>query len=93
MSNLGWERIWNSEHGPERFGSFASPDDTVVDWANNLSPGASVLDEGCGVAATLSIWVSAAFEWLARTSRRVVCSAPILPVPSVTSPLTVGGVP
>jgi tellurite methyltransferase len=49
MDQPGWERIWKSEHSPEKFGSFAPPNDAVVDWANGLPPGAFVLDVGCGI--------------------------------------------
>ena len=49
MNHLGWEQIWKREDVPERFGSFAPPDDRVVDWANSLPPEASVLDVGCGI--------------------------------------------
>jgi SAM-dependent methyltransferase len=49
MNRIGWEAIWKSDHTPERFASFAAPNDTVVDWANSLQPGAFVFDLGCGV--------------------------------------------
>jgi tellurite methyltransferase len=49
MNRIGWEAIWNSEYTPERYASFAAPNDSVVDWANSLQPGALVFDLGCGV--------------------------------------------
>jgi tellurite methyltransferase len=49
MNRSGWETIWNSDHIPERFASFAAPDPTVVDWAKSLPAGACVFDLGCGV--------------------------------------------
>jgi hypothetical protein len=48
MNRIGWEEIWNSDHIPDRFVSFAAPNDTVVDWANSLRPGVFVFDLGCG---------------------------------------------
>ena len=90
MNHLGWEQIWKSENIPERFGSFAPPDDRVVEWANTLPPEASVLDVGCGIGRHIIYLGERAFIWLARTSRRRGYSAPPQPVPSVTSPLTVG---
>jgi SAM-dependent methyltransferase len=49
MNHSGWETIWNSDHSPDRFASFAAPDPTVVDWAESLPAGACVFDLGCGV--------------------------------------------
>lgn len=49
MNRLGWEAIWTSDRIPQRYTSFAAPNDTVVEWANALPPGASVFDLGCGV--------------------------------------------
>jgi tellurite methyltransferase len=49
MNRIGWEAIWSSERIPERYTTFAAPNDTVVEWANSLQPGASVFDLGCGV--------------------------------------------
>jgi tellurite methyltransferase len=49
MNRIGWEAIWNSDHIPPRFATFAAPNDTVVEWADRLQPGASVFDLGCGV--------------------------------------------
>ena len=49
MNYLGWEQIWNSENVPQRFGSFAPPDETVAEWANSLAPGGAILDVGCGI--------------------------------------------
>src|SRR5262245_51993797 len=46
---MGWEMIWSSECIPERFASFAAPNDTVIEWAHSLPAGASILDVGCGV--------------------------------------------
>ncbi len=49
MNRIGWEPIWSSDNIPDRFASFASPNDTVVDWADSLPAGAYVFDLGCGV--------------------------------------------
>jgi SAM-dependent methyltransferase len=49
VNRIGWEAIWSSERIPGRYASFAPPNDTVVEWANSLQPGASVFDLGCGV--------------------------------------------
>jgi tellurite methyltransferase len=49
MNRIGWEMIWNSDQIPDRFASFAAPNDTVIEWANSLPAGALVLDLGCGV--------------------------------------------
>src|SRR6266496_2375982 len=49
MNRIGWEPIWISDNIPDRFASFASPNDTVVDWADSLPAGAYVFDLGCGV--------------------------------------------
>jgi SAM-dependent methyltransferase len=49
MNRVGWEGIWSSERIPDRYASFAPPNDSVVEWATSLEPGASVLDLGCGV--------------------------------------------
>jgi tellurite methyltransferase len=46
---IGWEMIWNSDRIPDRFASFAAPNDTVSEWAKSLPAGALVLDLGCGV--------------------------------------------
>jgi SAM-dependent methyltransferase len=49
MNRIGWEPIWASENIPNRYASFSPPNDTVVEWANSLPPGAAVFDLGCGV--------------------------------------------
>src|SRR5262245_27756950 len=49
MNPIGWEPIWASENIPNRYTTFAAPNDTVVEWANSLPPGAAVFDLGCGV--------------------------------------------
>jgi tellurite methyltransferase len=49
MNRIGWEMIWSSDQTPDRFASFAAPNDTVIEWANSLPDGALVLDLGCGV--------------------------------------------
>ncbi len=46
---IGWELIWNSGQIPKRFASFSAPNSTVVEWADTLLPGGSILDIGCGV--------------------------------------------
>jgi tellurite methyltransferase len=49
MNRIGWEPIWSSDTIPERYASFAAPNDTVVEWANSLQAGTHVFDLGCGV--------------------------------------------
>jgi tellurite methyltransferase len=49
MNRIGWEAIWSSEQIPGRYASFAPPNDTVAEWADNLPAGASVFDLGCGI--------------------------------------------
>lgn len=46
---LGWEPIWNSPKVPKRFDSFSAPNNTLVEWAATLPPGASLFDLGCGM--------------------------------------------
>lgn len=46
---VGWERIWRSTTIPEKYGSFAAPNQAIVEWADTLTPGSAVLDIGCGV--------------------------------------------
>src|SRR5437763_14095479 len=88
MHRVGWESIWNSEQSPSRFASFAAPEDTVVDWANSLPPGAFVFDLGCGVGRHVTYLGGRGFRWLAQTLRRQVCSERGPPAPSVVSPST-----
>jgi tellurite methyltransferase len=47
----GWEPIWRSgdDNIPPRYRTLAAPNDTVVEWAETLPPGAHILDVGCGV--------------------------------------------
>jgi tellurite methyltransferase len=45
----GWERVFRGGDIPPRYRSFADPNASVVEWADSLSPGAYVLDVGCGV--------------------------------------------
>src|SRR5689334_4952345 len=49
--HAGWEMIWRSgeDNIPPRYRTLAAPNDTVVEWAESLPPGASILDVGCGV--------------------------------------------
>jgi tellurite methyltransferase len=46
---VGWERVFRGGNIPPRYRSFADPNASVVEWADSLSPGAYVLDVGCGV--------------------------------------------
>ncbi len=46
---LGWEPIWNSARVPKRFASFATPNNTLIEWADTLPPGITVFDLGCGM--------------------------------------------
>jgi len=49
MNRIGWEPIWSSDRIPDRYTTFAAPNDTVVEWANGLPSSAYVFDLGCGV--------------------------------------------
>jgi len=49
MNRVGWEAIWSSDYTPDRYASFAPPNDSVVEWATSLPAGCRVLDLGCGV--------------------------------------------
>ncbi len=49
LDRAGWEEIWRMEDLPPRFRSFASPNDSVVAWAETVVPGGRILDVGCGV--------------------------------------------
>jgi tellurite methyltransferase len=49
MNHAGWEPIWSGERIPERYASFAAPNESVVEWADGLPPGADIFDLGCGV--------------------------------------------
>src|SRR5262245_37014726 len=49
MNRIGWEAIWSSDRIPGRYGTFAVPNETVVEWANGLPSGAWVIDLGCGI--------------------------------------------
>jgi SAM-dependent methyltransferase len=51
--HAGWERIWQSGDIPPRYRSFASPNDTVVEWVTTVRPGGFILDVGCGVGRHL----------------------------------------
>lgn len=45
----GWEPIWQSDDIPPRYHSSAPPHPPLVEWAEHLPAGASVLDVGCGL--------------------------------------------
>lgn len=45
----GWEHLFQQGAFPPRYQTFAPPNQTVVEWADILSSGASILDVGCGV--------------------------------------------
>jgi SAM-dependent methyltransferase len=49
----GWERIWRSGDIPPRYYSSAPPNESVVELAERLPPGAFVLDVGCGIGRHL----------------------------------------
>ncbi|MBZ0280179.1 MAG: class I SAM-dependent methyltransferase [Anaerolineae bacterium] len=48
-NRAGWEHLFQSGHFPPRYQTLAAPNDTVVEWADNLLGGSSVLDVGCGI--------------------------------------------
>jgi SAM-dependent methyltransferase len=45
----GWEMLFRSGVFPPRYQTLAAPNDSVVEWADTLPAGGSVLDVGCGV--------------------------------------------
>src|SRR5574341_1137651 len=45
----GWEHIWTSGDIPPRYRSLAEPNTSVVQWADSVTPGGTILDIGCGV--------------------------------------------
>jgi SAM-dependent methyltransferase len=45
----GWEHIWRSETIPLRYQTLAEPNAAVVEWADTVNHGGSILDVGCGV--------------------------------------------
>lgn len=49
----GWELAFRSGVFPPRYQTLAAPNDTVVEWADTLPAGSSVLDVGCGVGRHL----------------------------------------
>ncbi len=50
MTNrVGWEPIWQQAKVPKRFESFATPNATVVEWADTLPANVTILDMGCGL--------------------------------------------
>ena len=53
---VGWELIWRHGNGHPRYGSYASPDAAVTDWATALPAGGFVLDLGCGVGRHV-VWL------------------------------------
>jgi SAM-dependent methyltransferase len=54
MERIGWEPIWSSDQIPPRFASFAEPNATVVEWADQLPAGILICDLGCGVGRHLT---------------------------------------
>lgn len=49
----GWELLFRSGNFPPRYQSQAAPNPSVVEWADALPPGSSILDVGCGVGRHL----------------------------------------
>ncbi|HEX2619577.1 MAG TPA: class I SAM-dependent methyltransferase [Phototrophicaceae bacterium] len=45
----GWEHLFQGGVFPPRFKTSAAPNDSVVEWADTLPAGGSILDVGCGV--------------------------------------------
>lgn len=45
----GWEQLFQSGHFPPRYQTLAAPNDTVIEWADALPSGSSILDVGCGI--------------------------------------------
>ena len=79
MNRIGWEAIWNSDHIPDRYTTFAAPNDTVVEWSNSLQPGAIVFDLGCGVGRHVTYLGGRGFGLagvdISPTAVRVTCAA------------------
>lgn len=47
--HAGWEYAFQSGVFPPRYQTMAAPNETVVQWADTLPAGYSILDVGCGV--------------------------------------------
>src|SRR5215813_13745220 len=45
----GWEAIWSSGDIPPRYRTLAAPETHVVEWAETLPAGGTILDLGCGI--------------------------------------------
>lgn len=45
----GWEQLFQSGHFPPRFQTTAAPNQSIVEWADTLPAGISILDVGCGI--------------------------------------------
>ncbi|MBI1277822.1 MAG: methyltransferase domain-containing protein [Anaerolineaceae bacterium] len=49
----GWEPLFQNGFIPPRYQTLADPNDSVVEWADTLPSGASILDVGCGIGRHL----------------------------------------
>jgi len=58
----GWEEFWRSDMVPQRFQSNAAPNNSVVEWAKTILPGANILDVGCGSGRHLTYLGSCGFQ-------------------------------
>lgn len=45
----GWELLFRNETFPPRYQTTAAPNESVLEWTDNLKPGSSILDVGCGI--------------------------------------------
>lgn len=45
----GWEMVFRTGEFPPKYQTHAAPNQSVVEWADTLPTGASILDVGCGV--------------------------------------------
>lgn len=45
----GWEHLFQSGAIPPRYQTLAAPNDTVIEWADALPAGSTILDVGCGI--------------------------------------------
>lgn len=45
----GWELLFRNATFPPRYQTMAAPNESVVAWADTLTPGSTILDVGCGI--------------------------------------------